>query len=646
MGREILWAIPPYFMLLTYGCFFISIVVFVGNLYHRIVFIAPRKSWSSLRDLFRGPLNWPLFWKTLFMQGKLQSKVARPKASFFHGLFFYSFLILLITTTLVAIHYETPWKIFQGKIYQTFSFLADAAGVFLMIGILIAGYRRRLKAQFWIFVLLFSLALGGFFLEAIRIHVTNSMISERWISPVGTFLASLLKMLLISEASWRFIYQMIWLLHMLSTMVLLAIIRKSKFFHWLLAPLNALITPIGQGAILRPMDFTNEAQESFGLASPSDLTPKQRLDLLACVECNHCTEVCPAFLAQRPLDPKLIITKLRDFNPVEPLYSANELDACTTCGACQSICPMSIEHLPLILEAKRFKALTLGDLPAQGVNVINKIKNHGNPWGLPAENRTVWANTLENVPFATPEKKVEYLYYVGCAGSYDPANMQITRDIVGLLQKANVSFAVLGKMEKCNGDPIRRMGDEYSFGEIAIENIKLINQFQFEKIIVQCPHCLHTIGKEYRYFDQGNFDVVHHTELLAQLLQEGKIIAKKPVTKKIVSFHDPCYLGRHHGQYTAPRQILTALPEINFQDIPESKEVAMCCGMGGGNMWYELPAGKSLGQQRLQHFSQQHTELVATSCSFCLINFQSQPTQSAKNMEVADVASILAQSVE
>jgi len=309
-------------------------------------------------------------------------------------------------------------------------------------------------------------------------------------------------------------------------------------------------------------------------------------------------------------------------------------------------CPANIEHVNIIMEAKRYKALTLGELPPSAADATNKIKINGNPWGISQDDRFKWADGLE-IPIIETGKKVDYLYYVGCAGSYDAANQKVVKDTVMLLKKAGVSFAVMGKTEKCNGDPVRRFGDEYSFYEIAIENIANMKQYTFDKVVTHCPHCLHTIGKEYAKFDDGQFETVHHTELLADLLKSGKLKPEKAINQEL-TFHDPCYLGRHHGEYDAPRAILQAIPGLKLKEMEKNKDSALCCGMGGGNMWYELPEGDHLAKKRLEHVAETNTPKLATSCSFCLINFNSSKAQVEKteNLEVEDVASLLAKSIQ
>jgi Fe-S oxidoreductase len=663
----IMWMIPFWMKVLMYLSLAVATYFFVQGFMEKLRFVTTGK---SPKMLLTKKLNITGFLTTIFFQGKV------PRDAFvnvYHTMIFWGFLTLFIATELVAIHADTPFKVFQGTTYKVVSFLADVGGLFLLLGIGLAYYRRYVvkkkylsatkpNQEKFMYAMLIALVVIGYVLEAIRIYVLNMPVGERLWSPVGYSLAAVVGLMGLSQEFLAGTYKTLWLLHMLNTMAFVASLTHSKFFHILALPLNALLTPARRGAVLNPMDFNNESSETFGLGKTSELTMKQRLDTITCVECGRCTQVCPANLADKPLDPKLIITKMRDVmnsqgaetagGAIErelwgdnPVYASNELDACTTCGACMEECPASIEHVQVIMDLKRYKALTLGDLPPAAADAINKVKKNGNPWGISQDDRFNWAQGLE-IPVIEAGKKVDYLYYVGCAGSYDGSNQKVVKDTINLLKKAGVSFAVMGKTEKCNGDPIRRFGDEYSFYEIAIENIANMRQYTFDKVVTHCPHCLHTIGKEYAKFDDGAFETVHHTELLAELLRSGKIKALKDVAGEL-TFHDPCYLGRHHGEYDAPRDILKSIPGVKLKEMQKSKDKALCCGMGGGNMWYELPEGKHLAENRLEQIGETGTPKLATSCSYCMINFNSSKGHVAKteNLQVEDVASILAKSV-
>lgn len=664
--REIMWNIPASFKYAMYGLLVLATVAMIKGFMEKYKFVTQGK---GVKELLPEKLNWKAFLETIFFTGKVTRNL---NVGIFHSLIFYGFVILWIATDLVAIHYDTPFKVFQGTTYIVVSFLADIAGVAILVGVALAYHRRYIKKPDYLeatnpndelkmYAMLILLVVLGYVLEGLRILGTNMPAGEATWSPVGWCLAKVFGVLGLSDSTLAMIYKGTWFLHMLNTMAFLVSLGWTKFSHIILLPIAALITPNKRGAVLKPMDFEDENAETFGLGKFSELTMKNKWDLLTCVECGRCTEVCPAKAAGKPLDPKKIITKARDFSfdllnvkkendgelwGENPIYTATELDSCTTCGACMEECPANIEHVDLIMEAKRYKTLTLGEIPPAAADAANKVRVNGNPWGIAQDDRFNWAEGLD-VPVIEPEKKVDYLYYVGCAGSYDAANQKVVKDTIMLLKKAGVDFAVMGKTEKCNGDPIRRFGDEYTFYEIAIENIANMNQYKFDKVVTHCPHCLHTIGKEYAKFDDGDFETVHHTELLAELVRAGKIKPSKTVDQEL-TYHDPCYLGRHHGEYDAPRDILNSIPGVKLKEMKETKDRALCCGMGGGNMWYEIDEGVHLATKRLEHIGETKTPKLATSCSYCLINFNSSKAQvdSTEELEIDDVASILAQSVE
>lgn len=659
-SREIFWQIPFSFKVVMYTLMIVAMGIMVKGIYDKYKWINEVKGNGSLLP---EKLNWKKFLDTIFFTGKVTRD---GYVGFYHSLIYYGFMILLIATELVAIHADTPLKIYKGTTYIVISFLADIAGVAILFGLGFA-YKRRyidkpdyLSAtnpyrELFMYGMLFSLIFIGFIIEGFRIYGAGMPEGEKIWSPVGFAIASLVGNFGFSESALFGTYKGLWLFHMVNTMVFIASISYSKFLHIVAAPFAALVTPARRGAVMMPMDFEDETAETFGLGKASEMTPKMRLDTISCVECGRCTQVCPANLAGKPLDPKTIITKMRDVTTgakedvdfwENNTFSSVELDSCTTCGACMEECPVNIEHVQEIMGLKRYKALTLGEIPPEAATAVNNIRNNGNPWGVSQDERFAWADGLD-VPVIEQGKKVDYLYYVGCAGSYDNNNQKVVQDTVTLLKKAGVDFAVMGKTEKCNGDPIRRFGDEYSFFEIAIENIANLNQYDFDKVVTHCPHCLHTIGKEYGKFDDGDFETIHHTELLADLLKQGKLNPTKEV-KEELTFHDPCYLGRHHGEYNAPREVLKSIPGVEIKEMVRSKEKSLCCGMGGGNMWYEIHEGQDMVENRLADVGETKAYKLATSCSFCMINFHSGKgkVKETEELEIEDVATILNKSID
>ncbi|AUN96765.1 4Fe-4S dicluster domain-containing protein [Bacteriovorax stolpii] len=665
--REVMWNIPHSFKIVMYIMFLTSMGFLIKGFYDKLMFVTKGQGTDGLKGLLPEKLQWDRFLHTSLLTGK----VPRFKyVGLFHSLIFYGFFILWIATDIVAVHADTPFKIYKGNVYIIVSFLADVAGIMILAGLAIAYHRRYIKRpaylsatkpqqELFMYWMLIGLVVLGYMIEGLRILGTGMPINEATWSPVGWAIAHFFKAFSFNDSTLALFFRSLWMIHMINTMAFIASIGYTKFSHIFLLPFASLVTPVRRGAVLNPMNFENENAETFGLGKLSELTMKNNLDLLTCVECGRCTQVCPANLAGKILDPKKIITKTRDLafetqakgeKDAEiwgdnPIFQSNELDACTTCGACMEECPANIEHVNIIMEAKRYKALTLGDIPPAAADAVNKIKNQGNPWGIAQHDRFKWADGLD-VPVIEAGKKVDYLYYVGCAGSYDGSNQKVVKDTVAMLKKAGVSFAVMGKTEKCNGDPIRRFGDEYSFYEIAIENIANMRQYEFGKVVTHCPHCLHTIGKEYAKFEDGAFETVHHTELLAELIDKGKLFPEKAINEEL-TFHDPCYLGRHHGQYNAPRAILNSIQGLKIKEMERSKDKALCCGMGGGNMWYELPEGEHIANNRLKDIGEKEVNKLATACSYCMINFNSSKAhvKETENLEVEDIASILAKSV-
>lgn len=594
--REILWGIDPMIKKLMYICFFFALCIFFYGFYK--IFKGFKKEQQKY--------NFKEFLNVIFFQGKLFRK---PFIGFIHSCIYYSFFILWIATELVAIHYDTPFKVFQGATYLTISLLADISGVILVLGLLFAAKRRFIdkklqskKPELYMSVMLFTLVLLGFLLEALRIQALNYPSLDKTFSPIGYLFAQLLPYCFSPS-----FYQTVWTVHMLQTMFFIAFIPFSRFKHFFIAPTLALFENRQNSALLNPLNFE---KEQFGYQSLSDLTSKEKLYFDACVECQRCTDVCPSQLASHVLNPKDIILKTMNTSWHEHQYAQEELDSCTTCGACMQECPVYIEHVPLILNLKRYKTMALGLIDPLMNATNEKIKASGNPWGYKQEERDAWATSL-NIPIIEKNTTVEYLYYVGCAGSYEKKNQETVKSLTALMNKANVSYAILGKKEKCTGDPLRRSGDEYSFVEIATQNIVTLNEYSFHYIVTHCPHCLHTL-KEYRDFG-GNYKVIHHTELLSHLIDQKKL---KPINDT-VTYHDPCYLGRHHGAYDEPRNILGK----NLLEPENNKDKSLCCGMGGGNMWKESPS--IIPETRLKDLKSTGSNKIITSCSFCLINFSS-----------------------
>jgi Fe-S oxidoreductase len=437
-------------------------------------------------------------------------------------------------------------------------------------------------------------------------------------------------------------------------------------FHAIAVVVNVALTNRKLRGHLRPMNVTalmedenmNEDEISLGAGKSSDFTWKQLLDSVACTECSRCTTVCPAHSSGKLLSPMKIITDIRadlyndtlgfgkKQNLINGRITPEELWACTTCGACMEECPVLIDHVPAITEMRRHLVLSEGKPPEMANESLEATLKDGNPWGYPKAERLQWATDAKlELPTLAEKKEVDVLYWVGCAGAYDPRNQGIARSVIKILQAAKVDFAVLGKEETCSGDSARRLGEEYLFETLANENISTLDKYKFSIVITACPHCFHTLSSEYPDFG-GNYNVVHHSEFIQKLLDEGQLKPEKSLDKK-VTYHDACYLGRHNDIYDAPRNVLDSVitEKSNYIELEQSKSSSFCCGAGGGNMWHEDSQGEMVNNIRMEQIIDSGAKQVATACSFCMIMLDdaAKGMGKADDMAVQDIAEIIAE---
>ena len=397
------------------------------------------------------------------------------------------------------------------------------------------------------------------------------------------------------------------------------------------------------------MEFSEDAQ-SFGIGTTKELSWKHVLDGAACVECGRCSEVCPATNTQKSLDPRKIMGHLKTAlshlknpkkQPVELLdniVSSDEIWDCTTCGACMEACPIHLEHIPPIIGMRRYLTMTKGEVSEQLQTTLENLENQGNPWGFNNNDRANWSKGLQ-VPTIEENPNADYLFWVGCAGSFDNRYKKVSQSIAKILNKANINFAILGKHEKCNGDSARRAGQEYLADMQIKENIETLKSFKVKKIITGCPHCFHTIKNEYPDFDY-KVDVIHHSQLIDKLIDENKITP--PSSKQLTTYHDSCYLGRHNNIYTQPRK---SLKNISTVEMPRNKNKGFCCGAGGARMWMEETQGTRINVERAKEAVTTKAQTVATACPFCMTMMTDGIKTLSKDVQVKDVAEIIAQDI-
>jgi Fe-S oxidoreductase/nitrate reductase gamma subunit len=492
-----------------------------------------------------------------------------------------------------------------------------------------------------------------------------------------------------------------WFSHTLLSFAFIASIPFAKLQHIFYTPLNTFFRDLEPKGALTPIpnleaEIEKDAPQ-LGVATLADFTWKQRLDFDACMSCGRCQSKCPANASGADLSPKFLITKMAnlmrgepillrdgslarvtqsvDPNPMarfskgadgdgvrliegaaetiplveEGLFTENELWSCTTCRACMEECPAMIEHVDMIVDLRRNLTMIQSEVPGGVKRVLEGIERAGNPWRLPTRDRTAWAAGLD-VPTLAEKQSVDVLYWVGCAPSYDERSRKVARAMVELLRRAGVDFAILGDEETCTGDPARRMGEELLFQQQAQTNIETMHQYTFKRVVTTCAHCFNTVKNEYPQLGGragSDYEVIHHTQLLAELVAQGKLTPSEPVNEK-VAYHDPCYVGRYNDVYDEPRKLLESIPGVELVEAPEwNRERAMCCGGGGGNVWLEGWGNKGVNVIRLEQLRKEEPQTLAVGCPFCMVMFEDAAKNTGVDETLArkDVAEILLQSL-
>ena len=582
-------------------------------------------------------------------------------AGSFHRLITYGFVILTIATTVVALDADFGTTIMRGRFYLYFqSLIVDVFGAFVMVGVGMAATRRYLKRPekliytdeaTLILVAIFAICLQGFLLEGWRIAVTRDTWGA-W-SPFGNLLAIASRALL-TDGQMQTAHLGVWWFHLATVFGFIAWAPYTKMMHAITAPLNiytASLVPLG--ATLKNIDF--EKTESFGVNALTDYTWKDLLDLDACTECGRCTSVCPANTVGKELSPRDIILQLRDLMHSEqsaisnqqsaiigavPATSPRSLWQCTTCAACMEACPVFIEQMPKIVDLRRHLVMEEADFPDSMQEAISSLEKRGHPFSGTQATRVDWAEGL-NVKLVNDAKDAEVLLWVGCGGALVERNQKVTRATAQLLAQAGVNFAIMGREEKCSGDPARRIGNEFLFEMLAKENVAKLNKYDVKKVITACPHCFNTFRHEYPQYG-GRFEVYHHSEYLAKLVSDGRI---KPQTEsdRTITFHDPCYLGRQNGVYDAPRTLVTISSRQAPIELERSREKSFCCGGGGGMSFVEEPPDQRVNQERAREILETGADTVAVGCPFCMTMLEDgiNARKGSRDVRVMDVSELL-----
>ena len=578
-----------------------------------------------------------------------------------HAIMFWGFLALFMGTALATIDWDIAlplfgYKLLKGDFYLFYETVLDLFGLFFVVGLGMALWRRFVtrpariepSARFaWALALLLVINVTGFVMEACRLAVVEPWWAP-W-SPVGYALGRVFVAIGLGPEALRGLHLATWVFHAAIALVFIAIIPYSYFVHLITTPLNIFFAKLGPRGAIREIKNIEEA-ESLGVSKLEEFSWKRRLDFDACVECGRCQAACPAYMSGSALSPKQIIVKLKRHmhgelpGPIHgELIKADELWACTTCMACVQECPAFIDIVDTIIDLRRYLTLSEGALPSTAPQSLQNIQRAGNPWGLPAGERLAWAQGLD-VPLLEPEREVEYLYWVGCSASYDRRNQAIARAVVKILKTAGVSFGVMSE-ERCHAEVGRRLGEEYLYQTVAQENVETIKRYRFRKVITHCPHCFNTIKNEYPQFG-GTYEVLHHSQVIQALIEEGRIKPTKPLDAS-VAFHDSCYLGRYNGIMDAPRNVAKAVPGLRVVELPRNRERGLCCGGGGGHMWMEVKAEKRVNLIRVEEALDAKVSMVATGCPFCLamIDLGRKVKGAEETLAVKDVSELVAESL-
>ncbi|MBN1430710.1 MAG: 4Fe-4S dicluster domain-containing protein [Anaerolineae bacterium] len=571
----------------------------------------------------------------LIVHGFVQARIWENRYSgIMHALIFWGMTIQITGTAIELLQMQLflPFVELQfprGDGYLVYELMMDSAGVAIMIGALMAMFRRlvlrprTLETRWddWYAIgMLLLIPFLGFMLEGLRIYAT----APDWAgwSPVGSLVAGAMVGASIEDAETTHGW-LLWI-HIGASLVLIASIPFTKLRHLVVGPLTILAHPRRQSGELLAIDNIEEV-EYLGVGRVAEFTSRQLLSLDACVRCGRCEEVCPATISGMPYSPRDLIQALRG-EMVERLVMADGPEQainatlsdqyiwyCTTCGACARRCPLFIDPVAMVVDLRRYQVLTSGKVPGPIGLALRGIDRQGNPWGLPAD-RADWVDDPD-ARRLMPGQSTDVLFFVGCAAAYDERNKKVARAFVRLLQAAGVDFAILGDAEVCCGETARRLGHEYLFQTLARQNVEALKAVTFNQIVTLCPHCFNTLKNEYPYFG-GTFRVQHAGELLAE------IVAKLPDAGKpvdgVVTYHDSCYLGRMNQIYDQPRALLDRAG-VSRVEMRRRCEDGFCCGGGGGGMWIETGAEMRINSHRLDDALAARADVIATACPYCLL---------------------------
>lgn len=608
-----------------------------------------------------------------------QKRVIAKPFGFNHFIIFWSFLILLVANTEFILNGLFPLTIklikLPFELYVPLAFMIDIASLLALIAVAVAAVRRllsppypeaRTPEAFFILGLIATLMLASFALNASELATymvrsgadpSSFLAVARKLMPVSGSLAGLLPPLQLET-----IHAAAWWAHALALFAFICYLPNSKHMHILTAIPNCFFQRL-EKPNTQPREEFNVGNQ-FGVGRVDRYSWKDLLDSFSCTECGRCQNVCPASITGKPLNPRVVIHEIKvnllengaalkkGGAPQTPLIggggegsiSEESIWGCTTCGACMEACPVFIEQMPKIIQMRRHLVESEAKFPEELLNLFENMEGRSNPWGIAPSERTKWCSQLDVKHFE--KDKTEYLFYVGCAGSFDSRNKHVSVAMAQLLDKAGISWGILGKDEKCCGDSLRRLGNEYVFDKMARENVATFIERGVKKVITQCPHCFTTLKNDYRQYGL-EMEVIHHSQLLRSLVQDGKLVLDKATGEMGTTvFHDSCYLGRHNDVYDAPRAVIQAATGHAPAEMARNRSNAFCCGAGGGRMWMEEHFGERINLTRINEALEQKPDTICVACPYCMTMFEDGLKDvKADNIKVRDVAEVMAEAL-
>jgi Fe-S oxidoreductase/nitrate reductase gamma subunit len=655
-SRQIYWNVGHSVVIPMYILVFLAIVLLVYNFKKRVEIYKKGK----YVDRFS---NWPDR-LSFFIENTLgQIKVLNVPVGIFHAFLFWGFIVLFIGTALIFIQADILDPLFgitflKGTFYKLFSISLDIAG-FVAIVMLGGFFVRRFFIRpegletttddYVMHALLFSILITGFIVEGLRMaatELTQNFELARW-SPVGLIVARLFAGM--DQAFIMTLHVWLWWIHLLLVIAFFVSVPFVKFRHIVTTSINYYFTDMRRKGSIDTIDIENEELETFGVSSIKDFTWKDIFDTDACTKCKRCQDRCPAYNTGKPLSPMKFIADIGEtaFNAGETALvekiSKDTIWSCTTCRACQEICPANIEHVNKIIEIRRNLVLMEGEFPGEEVKTaMDNMEVNGNPMGMGFASRGDFARDM-GIKMLSEDANVDIMYFVGCYASFDKRNQKIARHFIELCNLAGIKAGMLGKEEKCCGEPARKLGNEYLYQSLAKENILNIRKYNIKKIVTACPHCFNTLNRDYR--DLGlDVEVEHYTTFLYKLLNTGKIKIDNKTHIKC-TYHDSCYLGRYMDIYDEPREILKALGEL--VEMRKSRADSFCCGAGGGRIIAEEKIGEKISVKRVRMAEETSTDAIVTNCPFCMTMLEDGLKMAGLDdrMQIKDLSEILFENV-